>query len=484
MSAQLQSRSDGDLQGRLDRAALARALSPPARTGGAGIAAYQLLHRLDIATRVQDGNRSRRMRDAGTSRQGDGSPGPSSLPDVNVESNPYETVQELLDRAATFNLYAAPDSRQREAAPLTPGSPDDLFGINGGYGFDVRSELRQLEAVAGLDEAGKFRVQQGLGSGVGFFRSRLMLSAEDAAWSPGTLPPPRMFDPGHPQSFVMVDPLFSFGDGEDLLLGYGVGRTFPTVVDGRPRLFVGGVGNVTRGRGRLRGVEGTFVLNGELRGLGFCGNVSCRLLDPEGIFQADREPPPVPSTREVIPDTTYIVMRGEKLDRTTRTEVGSPRRDGLASLVTSGDVLSVDYRSTRDPASGLTAWMLPGERIARVQTTMVLDILAPPGTAEAPNAPTMTHVYSFFGPDGGEIGSITAEVILGRSFQVRFPTLPEQEALRYGGVGPIRGGTGRFSGVQGTLSVNSAVGIAPHLLSMQNVLQVADLGASLQGGAR
>ena len=46
--------------------------------------------------------------------------------------------------------------------------------------------------------------------------------------------------------------------------------------------------------------------------------------------------------------------------------------------------------------------------------------------------------------------------------------------MRYAGIGPIVGGTGQFEGVQGSLFVNSAIGIQPHALSMLNVLRIID----------
>ena len=47
-------------------------------------------------------------------------------------------------------------------------------------------------------------------------------------------------------------------------------------------------------------------------------------------------------------------------------------------------------------------------------------------------------------------------------------------ALRFGGFGPIKKGTGWFQGIEGLMSDNSVVGIAPHALATLYVLRIHD----------
>ena len=75
---------------------------------------------------------------------------PSSLPDVNAETYPYEVVQYLLDQTADFNLFATPDPQYAETATLTPGNPDDWFGLNGGYGLAISSVLHRFNSLRSL----------------------------------------------------------------------------------------------------------------------------------------------------------------------------------------------------------------------------------------------------------------------------------------------------------------------------------------------
>jgi len=77
---------------------------------------------------------------------------------------------------------------------------------------------------------------------------------------------------------------------------------------------------------------------------------------------------------------------------------------------------------------------------------------------------------------------VEAAVEEGQSFDLKFPSAPGQPGVRFAGVGPVLGGTGLFAGVQGTLSVNSVIGIAPHTLSLMHVLHLRDPRRQFRAG--
>ncbi len=398
---------------------------------------------------------------------------PAQLPDVNRLTSPYPLVQHLLDQAANFVFFAVPDRGYSERqATLTPGHPDDYFGIHGGYGLDARSALHPFEAEASPRADGGLRVTQQVGAATGTLSGRFLIGPDDIPWTPGKLPPATLFDPWRAQSFALVDVEITIAPGHGVR-GYAVGRTHPVVVAGRPYLLAGAVGNVREGFGRLSGMQGTFALNGSFTQLGFRGHVDCRILDPDGRLRSEREPESMPAVSGVFDDpeggVTYVLMRGEKADPNVRTEYGPPPAPGHVSLVTPAQMRAVRYRQHHGhdgPRCAATLGPLLAELVAEVH----LDILAPPGSDQQPNAFTTHNEYTF----GGGAGVIEAGVALGRSFGLSFPTHPEQPAMRYGGVGPVVAGRGSFEGVQGLLSVNSAIGITPHALSMVNVLQLVD----------
>jgi len=415
----------------------------------------------------------------------------ADLPDVNARTNPFPVVQHHLDQAHWLSLYAVPVPGHPEAAWLT-GDGRDYFGIDGGYGLDVASRLHGFDACLMPPRTGGPRVRQAVGKAMGELSGRFLFGPEDLAWTPGREPPIRMYDPWRSQAFAMVDVDVRCGDGNDGFRGYGVGRTWPVSAGGQPVVLAGGVGDVTEGRGKLRGLEGTFVLNGELHHLGFEGSVTCRMIDPEGRLAARGEPPGTTQAPGVSPRSTFVVMRGEKRGPDVRTEYGPPPGPGLVSLITPAQMRAVDLRTFAPAREGVCSRMETGQVVAELMANVSLDILAPPGTSERPNTFTTHNRYRFVaegGLDGeigeaGEIGEIEVEVPLGRSFGLRFPSLPSQPAMRYGGVGPVVVGRGRLAGAVGLIGVNSAIGVAPHALSMLNVLQIVDPDGRFRVGTR
>jgi hypothetical protein len=409
---------------------------------------------------------------------------PRALPDVNAETYPYDVVQYLLDQAANLSLLSVPDPDHAGRAFLTPRDPRDYFGINGGYGMDLASRVHGLDSgveVPSVEEG--LRVQQAAGPAFGTLRARLLFGPPDLAWTPGQEPPATLWDPWRSQRFSLLDAEIRF-QKDDALRFYGIGRTFPAVVAGRPRCFAGVVANITEGLGAFRGLTGTLVLTGTLEELGFLGHLSCRLADPEGKLRTSREIPSVQPVADPDPLSTFVVLRGVKQDRTVQTTYGPPPDDRRVSLITPSQMRSVDVRFGKVSREGMRAEMRVGQLVGTMDATVYFDLLAPPGTAAAPVPFSTDEQYVFVDGDGRQVGTIHAGVVDGISFDLKFPAAPGQPGVRFAGFGPIYGGTGAFAGAQGMLTVNSLIGIAPHTLSLLHVLQLADPGGRWRAGRK
>lgn len=404
----------------------------------------------------------------------DSAAAPPSLPDVNAETYPYDYVQYLLDLTADFQMFAIPDASHTSAATLTPAQPEDFFGLNGGYGLSLRSTLHRFDSLVGMPSGDTgLQIAQAVGEAEGTFRCLFMLGSGDLEWTPGRNPQPAIYDPWRAQRFSMLDCEFSFG-GEDFFRGYGTGRTFPVVTAGRPRLLVGGVGNLMEGFGKFRGMTATYALSGSITpGLGFLGQINCRVVDPEGRLRSGREIHALTAVDDPAHDDAYIVLRGLKKDSTVRTTFGPSPGGGLVSLVTPSHMRSVQNSFTRR-GGGLRTERTIGQVVADMEAVVFFNLTAPPGTAERPVPFTTEEVYTFRDGNGRAAGTINAEVIEGISFGLSFPSAPRQAGVRFAGFGPVTGGTGPFEGVQGVLTVNSFIGIAPHALSLLHILYIDD----------
>jgi hypothetical protein len=399
-----------------------------------------------------------------------------ALPDVNYETYPYAVVQRLLDETATFTFYATPDPGFSKRAVLTPDRPDDFFGINGGYGLHLGCRLHAFDSTTTVcDGDDPLRVRQKVGSVVGRFRCVLFFARfpdDRLHWESGE-PPPAIYDRWRSQRFRLMNPEFTFADGLGFR-GFGVGCTFPVVTESMPRLLAGAVGNLVAGFGLFRDRQVSFALCGALTDdLGFDGLITCRVVDPQGDFRSDDDPREVDEEWQADPSSTFVVMRGEKKDRSVRTEFGPKPAPDLDSLVTPSEMRSVQY-GIRSNNGALRASASIGPLIAGMTADVDFNLSAPPGTAAAPGPFTTSEVYEFVDRRGTAVGVINAGVVEGISFGLQFPAAPGQPGVRFTGYGPITGGTGPFAGAQGLLTVNSVIGIAPHALSLTHVLHVID----------
>jgi len=397
---------------------------------------------------------------------------PPALPDVNAQTYPYDMVQTMLDQTANFSMFAVPVSGYDDKATLTPGNPTDWFGLHGGYGLDLMSDLHRFEALVDARSSG-VRASQEVGQATGTFHCLLLFSPPDFKWNTRQAPPPWIFDPWRSQHFVMQECEVTFGD-KNTCQCYGVGRTFPISVNGRHVLLAAGVANVMKGTGKLEGREGTLIFTGTLTPQQqFMGNINLRLRDPEETLVSENDLYPIETIQNPDRDNTFLELRLLKKNKNVKTTFGPPPSGNLVSLITPSEMRAVRYSYVAG-SRGPRTHMQVGQALGPMSATVFFDLAAPPGTAEAPVPFTTQELYTFNTPSGETVGTISCGVVEGISFGLKFPQAPGQPGVRFAGFGPITGGTGVFAGAQGMLTVNSLIGIAPHALSLMHCLHLVD----------
>lgn len=389
-------------------------------------------------------------------------------PDLNVGKYSFQVVQHALDQAAYISMIAVPDASYSGNRVITSGG--------GTVGIAAREVLHRFDAVMQVptSEDG-VRAVNVVGQPGGTLDLRWMMIPDDYVALPGQEPPPTALDASRSQRFVMQDECFKFGD--DGFRGFGAGRTFPVNWGGRPQLLAGAIGNIMEGFGRFKGLIGTYVFNGALlEGQGFRGSITCRVLDPDRKLRQGRPLPPFIPMDEIEPGVTYLLWRGQKKDSTQKSALiigpdGQPQ-----GLRTPAELRSfhLDFASLR--RGGLSTEQRIGVVIGKLDAAILFNPLNPgaPGTATAPIPFQTRNKYEFTDREGRTVGTAQGFVSEGRVFNVQLQGLPDQLAIRFGGFGLLEGGTGSFSGVEGTISVNSSVGIMPHALSLLQWMRIND----------
>jgi hypothetical protein len=319
-----------------------------------------------------------------------------------------------------------------------------------------------------------FRGQAAAGEAVGTFDQRWLLVPPDYRALPHTQPPAVAWDPTRSQRFVMLDGFCRLGDAGDAFRGFGTGRTFPR---GGGRVDVAAVGTLVEGLGRLADRVGTYTVCGTLDpARGFSGNVLLRVSDPAGELQTDGGLPPFAPSAEAEPGISYLLLRGQKRDKSQHTAYRFGRDGDVIGLDVEQDVRLFHLDASPKARGGLKCLQRIGPIVGRMTARIAFNLLNPeaPGTDLAPIPFASFNDFTVFDAAGAVLGTLAADGVEGRTFQLALPGAPGQRALRFGGFGPVVSGTGAFSGVSGLFTDNSAVGVAPHALATSYVFRLDD----------
>lgn len=394
---------------------------------------------------------------------------------VAAASDSVETLQRLVDQAASFNLFAVPDRH---------GSGGAIQGSGGGVGLQASEALHRFDIDLDLPSRERgVRVANVLGERSGRLDLRWMILPHDFRARPDQEPPPTRLDRALSQRFALQEATFRLGDGRDGFRSFGTGRTFPFGAGGRPKLVAAAVGNITEGFGRFSGLEGNYTLCGEITpGNGFIGHIAVRVQDPQGRLLARGELPPIQPEPDPDPETTYLAFAAQKGGGADQVNRFSFAPDGQIR----GANISLHTKRVRagfsaaGPEGFRSIALRMGEDIGKeIGCGRASDPAADPsGSALRPFLFEGTARYSFHDGARGDIGAVTTNVLEGRRFDLRLPQAPEQPAFRFGFFGPVVLGHGCFQGVEGMFYGSSASILNPppglHVITHYYVARLHD----------
>jgi hypothetical protein len=346
-------------------------------------------------------------------------------------------VTELLRRAAYFPLVLAAPSRQGPEA------------------FEVESALRRFDLATGCSR---------IGGPAADVRFRWRFVPDGFEGDPGRVQavPPAVFQPAISQRIEVFDWELRFRDGGSGFRAYGVGRTLPGADVAGPAAGVAFVLDVLAGYGQLTGLAGTVVAGGALAMDGALElAVVTRFMDPAGGLLIPEPPASLPGSG-AEPGVTYLPFLGE-IDPAHPVTL----RLSLTQGVLGSNVF--EQLRTADLSGGSAR---EGPLVGTVGAVLDFNPLNP-----SPVAPIRTRdgVFTFHDQAGRSLGTVAADMIEGRSFRTRIEgmLLP---VFRFGGFGPIRGGTGAFAGARGIMIMNSVISVQPRTLANSYVLRLGDPG--------
>lgn len=406
-----------------------------------------------------------------TIARGGATPG-AGAPGREVRGASAKDLQRLVDEAACFNLFSLPATIGARVAVGRPGT----------IGLDIDEVLHRFDVTTEAPTPDEpLRASNRIGEAVGRFKHRWMIAPDDFVARPGAVPPPTLLDRERPQRFVMLDSQCTFGDGQDGFLGFGTGRTTPLFRDGRHALLATATGTIRQGFGRFAGhEEATYVYCGSLSETrGFCGNLFIRVMDAPGTLRARTDLPELREGRDPEAGVTYLVLRGEAVPSDPVGPNIGPDGGPIGLVVQQGLRLQ-RLRCTEGHSQGVRASDRVGPWVGRITAYVAFDPNYATGTAIDP-VPFTAYDEFEFGRDGRVFGTITADSQEGRVFNLDVGGRP---AIRFGGVGSIRGGTGPFRGFEGLMTDNSVVVFDPHVSASVYVFRVDDPRGRLHDAVR
>ena len=391
-------------------------------------------------------------------------PSPSAAPSQSIG---YAGLQRLVDQAANFHVQT------------TPSASPTVLPMNSG--LRLTQPLFPMDIFPSWPAGGSLSASRATHAACGQLIASLEWIPDNYVAGPGWRPPATPLKQGMAQRFVLREATISL-DAQNSLRIFGAGRAFPSSGPDADGLMVGAVCDITSGTGAFQGLEGVCTLCGDLSPeRGFRGHIMIRIRDPHGVLLTDSDLPAAAAVADPEPGIAYITWLGQKST--------DSRLANSASLDSAGQLrglnIPVDSKAVR------TGWaMTPaGFRARRLGPLEVIGLEIGFGRESVPRSPATGNgnapyqfegvsLYSFRDKGGAIVGTLTANVLEGRSMAVRLDEAPGQPALRFGFFGPVICGTGCFAGARGMLYGSSGSLFNPppldHVISNWYVLRLYD----------
>jgi hypothetical protein len=395
---------------------------------------------------------------------------PTFPPGVNPETYKIDEVTRLLKSAAYFPIFNTPNPNSpNQPVPLIPGIPFLQQYLM--VAVQVNEELHRFEInVKEPTPQCGLRASNRVGEPVANVHIRWTPMPENFEAAPNKLPPPTLLNPFCSQRFCMLEGQLTFKDRDGSgFHGFGTGRTFP--VSGSPgQLRIGAVIDILEGLGKFKGLAGTAVVNGYIQPpSNLALNLMVRIMDPKGTLKAHGHLTPLQPVADPDPTAVFMIFLGEPDPKEPVQLIFAPDGTILGSKV--HELLRLVHLGfDLTSANDLRSKSSEGPIVGSVSATLYFNPMNP-----SPIQPIQTTegVFSFFDRQRNVIGTINSNMIEGRAMRTELAGAP-MPVFRFGGFGPVTGGTAEFSGVDGMMTMNSAISVFPRTLSNLYIFRLSD----------
>lgn len=390
---------------------------------------------------------------------------PTFPPNVNPETYKIKEVSQLLKSAAYYSIFnVANPNNPNDPVLLIPGIKFLMTAVN------VNEDLHRFEIKVGETDSGIHALNR-IGETVANVHIRWTPMPDDFEAAPGKFPPPTILNPFRSQRFCMLEGQLAFKDkcGSGFH-AFGTGRTFPSGMGLDNQLRIGAVIDILEGVGDFAGLAGTMVVNGYIKPPNDLAlNLMVRIMDPQNKLRKRSSLRPIQVQNNPDPNTVFMAFIGEV----------DPSRPVRLNIAPDGQILGsqvfellrlveLDFDIGQDGQLGSKT--VEGPIVGSVEATLYFNPLE-----KLPVQPIQTTngVFTFYDKNKQCIGTINSNMVEGRAMRTELKGAP-MPVFRFGGFGPIDGGTGYFANAEGLMSMNSVVSVFPRTLSNLYVFRLSD----------
>jgi len=378
-------------------------------------------------------------------------------------------IDRLVQQAAYFSLFSTPNPETpTRGIPLIP-----FVGQALSIAFSVNEEMHRFEVHQSLPSpvCGLHITQEVGTQPASKVQMQMTPMPNNFQAADDRVPPPTLLLPFLSQRFCALRGHLEFLDSEGSgLRAFGTGHTFPATVAGQARTRLAGVLDILEGQGKLAGLHGTGIVNGDIQPPGgFAFNVLFRIIDSDAKLQARTPVQPLQSAGDPAPDMAFMPFISEPdPDYPIQVELGPSGRHVRLRVVER--LRLVDLNFSEELPGGLRSQTTPGALVGRHSTTMILDMST---SEDVIPAYSQGGEFSFADKDGKRIGGFKADLFEARVFPTLLPGL-RTPILRIGGFAPPTQGTGQFTEPVGMVSVNGALSLATGMISTLYMVRLSD----------